>query len=43
MLRSGVGDESIKFTNKGDVDVVAGIYKRAFLGELHDSARATGF
>ena len=34
MLRSGVGDESIKFTNKGDVDVVAGIYKRAFLDEM---------
>jgi hypothetical protein len=34
MLRSGVGDESIKFTNKGDVDVVAAIYKRAFLDEM---------
>ena len=34
MLKSGVGDGSIKFTNDHDVDVVAGIYKRAFLDEM---------
>jgi len=34
MLKSGVADETIKFTNKGDVEVVADIYQRAFLDEL---------
>ena len=34
MLTSGVEDGRIKFTNKGDVDLVAGIYERAFLDEM---------
>jgi hypothetical protein len=34
MLESGVADGSIKFTNKGDVPLVASIYKRAFIDEL---------
>ena len=34
MLTSGVEDGSIKFTNKGDVGLVAGIYERAFLDEM---------
>ena len=34
MLTSGVEDGKIKFTNKGDVDLVAGIYERAFLDEM---------
>ena len=34
MLKSGVEDESIKFTNKGDVELVATIYRRAFLDEM---------
>ena len=34
MLTSGVADGSIKFTNSGDVEVVAGIYERAFLDEM---------
>ena len=34
MLTSGVADGSIKFTNSGDTDVVAGIYERAFLDEM---------
>ena len=34
MLKLGVQDGSIKFTNRGDVDVVATIYKRAFLDEM---------
>ena len=34
MLTSGVEDGRVKFTNKGDVDLVAGIYERAFLDEM---------
>ena len=34
MLTSGVEDGRIKFTNKGDVGLVAGIYERAFLDEM---------
>jgi len=34
MLTSGVEDGTIKFTNKGDVDLVAHIYKTAFLDEM---------
>ena len=34
MLKSGVENETIKFTNKGDVEVVAQIYERAFLDEM---------
>ena len=34
ILTAGVADGTIKFTNKGDVDVVAGIYERAFLEEM---------
>jgi hypothetical protein len=33
-LKAGVEDGSIKFTNRGDVDVVAGIYERAFDDEM---------
>ena len=34
MLKTGVEKETIKFTNKGDVDVVARIYESAFLDEM---------
>ena len=34
MLTEGVKDGSIKFTNRGDVDLVARIYERAFLDEM---------
>ena len=34
MLTSGVANGTIKFTNSGDVEVVAGIYERAFLDEM---------
>ena len=34
MLKDGVDDESIKFTNRGDVGVVADIYERAFVDEM---------
>ena len=34
MLKNGVTDQSIKFTKAGDVDVVADIYRRAFLDEM---------
>jgi hypothetical protein len=33
-LSVGVQDGTIKFTNAGDVDVVASIYERAFLDEM---------
>jgi len=33
-LKAGVEDGSIKFTNRGDVDLVASIYERAFLDEM---------
>ena len=34
MLRSGVENGEIKFTNKGDVELVADIYSRAFIDEM---------
>ena len=34
MLEAGVADGSIRFTNKGDVGVVATIYERAFMGAM---------
>jgi len=33
-LETGVEDGRIKFTNRGDVDLVAGIYERAFIDEM---------
>ena len=39
LLKSGVETGNIKFTNRGDVDVVADIYERAFVEEM-SSARA---
>ena len=36
-LKTGVDEGSIKFTNKGDVEVVARIYERAFLDEMSNA------
>ena len=41
MLESGVADGTIKFTNKGDVPLVASIYKRAFIDELSTAKALT--
>jgi Leucine-rich repeat (LRR) protein len=41
MLESGVADGTIKFTNKGDVPLVASIYKRAFIDELSAAKELT--
>ena len=37
-LGAGIWDGSIKFTNRGDVDIVSSIYERAFLSEMSKAA-----
>ena len=40
-LAGGISDGSIKFTNRGDVDIVSAIYERAFLSEMAKASELT--